>query len=478
MHAGSLYRAYQGGLRVLIADTVDTQLLSQLWTYQGASALPPSPGFDLNSAITQIQYIKGLAANNDWMRIVYSAAEARAAVQSNKLAVILGVEMDSLSLSDIDTLYTMYGVRHIIPIHLADNDFGGTAEYDNTFNSNSRYLNGTWETPLWDDCLNFQFDAAGLETISFSPCPSSLSSGNCPNLQTMDPMTFQNIYGPPCSDPTSGVAGFHGCGVRNPKGIDSSAMAALMSKPILLDVAHMSQQAADETLTLAEQFGFPVMDSHTGIRDDDPNSCPVRQGVADFLVTERSLPLSQAKRIAALHGVIGLGTAREPLGAGDGVSEWWADYVSLQGVGFSHGKGVALGTDANGLSWQIPHGNLDVGKVDYPVTVASSFAPPPGVETPALPMYTLGSRSFDINNDGIAVYGMLPDFLSAVDSLAKDSGSVCDGGTCAANIAPMFHTAEDVIEMWELATTASDKVPCGNSMQCCSSIVDGSCLDQ
>jgi hypothetical protein len=159
-----------------------------------------------------------------------------------------------------------------------------------------------------------------------------------------------------------------------------------------------------------------------------------------------------------LHGVVGLGTARDPLGAGDGVSEWWADYVSLQNAGFSHAKGVALGTDANGLAGQILHGNVDVSKVVYPVTVASSFVPPPGVETPALPMYTLGSRSFDFNSDGIAVYGILPDFLQAANNLAKDSGSVCDGGTCSVNIGPMFHTAEDVIEMWELVTTASANV--------------------
>lgn len=136
---------------------------------------------------------------------------------------------------------------------------------------------------------------------------------------------------------------------------------------------------------------------------------------------------------------------------------------------------MALGTDANGLSSQVPHGNVDVGRVEYPVAVASTFAAPPSVEAPALPMVTLGSRTFDFNTDGIAVYGMLPDFLQAINNLAEDMGSVCDAGACAANIGPIFHTAEDVVEMWELATTASAHVPSGTGMVCCGHVRDGAC---
>ena len=85
------------------------------------------------------------------MQIAYSADEARAIIKANKLAIVLGVEVDSLGNwrrledlqeacgddldrareligAELDWLYDL-GVRQITPIHLTDNAFGGTAVY-------------------------------------------------------------------------------------------------------------------------------------------------------------------------------------------------------------------------------------------------------------------------------------------------------------------------------------------------------------
>ena len=85
------------------------------------------------------------------MQIVYSPEEARQVIGENRLAVILGVEVDSLGNwrhpedldklcqgdldqarrligQELDWLHGL-GVRQITPIHLTNNAFGGTAIY-------------------------------------------------------------------------------------------------------------------------------------------------------------------------------------------------------------------------------------------------------------------------------------------------------------------------------------------------------------
>ncbi len=48
-------------------------------------------------------------------------------------------------------------------------------------------------------------------------------------------------------------------------------------------------------------------------------------------------------------------------------------------------------------------------------------------------------RDFDINLDGMAHYGMLPDFLQEIRNV----------GLTADDLAPLFHSANDYVQMWE-----------------------------
>jgi hypothetical protein len=55
--------------------------------------------------------------------------------------------------------------------------------------------------------------------------------------------------------------------------------------------------------------------------------------------------------------------------------------------------------------------------------------------------YRLGSRTYSVNTDGLAHYGMLPDVL-------QDTRNV---GLPEDRMAPLFRSAEDYIQMWEKA---------------------------
>jgi len=52
---------------------------------------------------------------------------------------------------------------------------------------------------------------------------------------------------------------------------------------------------------------------------------------------------------------------------------------------------------------------------------------------------TAGCRDFDINIDGVAHYGLLPDFLQ----------DVCNAGLTQRDLGPLFRSAEEYIRTWE-----------------------------
>ncbi len=67
---------------------------------------------------------------------------------------------------------------------------------------------------------------------------------------------------------------------------------------------------------------------------------------------------------------------------------------------------------------------------------------------PPLTRCTAGPRrDFDINIDGMAHYGLLPDFL-------QDMRNV---GLSAEDLAPLFRSAYDYVEMWATCAQSASK---------------------
>jgi hypothetical protein len=329
---------------------------------------------------------------------------------------------------------------------LVDNSFGGTALYSDEFNSENNWINGWFYQPAPDPKLT--------QTLGTPEVLANSSFGGA-----VYPTTSQA-----CTDAAAGYAAITGGGLRNTLGITPILMYQLMSEHVLLDIAHMGELSASLTLQIAQKFKYPVMDSHTGIRNDSANYTPQndvpngRPGLT-FQINERSLPISQAIIIGNLGGVIGLGssgTTNWP----DPVGQWVTAYKQAQQlIAEGNGgvmRGVAFGTDMNGLSPQIA---FDTTATIYPITVAASTSPPSGVSTPALPPFgRMGwqSNKYNFENDGIANYGMLPDFIQAM-STRPGSRQVVQG---------LYNSAEDVIEMWEAVEKTTVVVPAVTSNSC------------
>ncbi|HRK20581.1 MAG TPA: membrane dipeptidase [Fimbriimonadaceae bacterium] len=550
MHINSIRRAYDGGLRLMMASVTDSQMLSNLWTKIGFNAFgnsvpKPDPQYDFESAKRQLDFInQQAAANAGWMRIVTTSAEARKAIEENKLAIILSLEMDSLSADQILSLAKNYKVRQVIPIHLTDNSFGGTAVYNDVFNASSNYLNGGFyqvsTDPQLDVRLGHPMVLQSAEAGSIKPVPV--------NLVTALGLGYHLGTG----------------GHKNKRGLNDAAFKRLLQAGLLVDVAHMSERATEEALRVAEQLKYPIMNSHSGLRDAHEHGH-----------SERDLMRGHARRIAKLGGVLGLGTEgkssnREllsakgsplvrftgerhewsrplptaggsvgkvmsklritivtgdydlrggsdnvgvrltlksgknlsfpnvnksqtwggdvrktvdlPVPAGtkigdvvsitlvtkfgggiggdnwnvdevilnatekdtDTVGTWLAEYKDAMAI-MGHGN-VALGTDINGFAPQIP---FAASAVNYPLTVAQKTGiKPAGYVPPALAKFQMGARVYDFKRDGIAHFGMLPDFMQA---LSQQPGS-------ATAVSGLYRSADAVVRMWEKVEAAAKTI--------------------
>lgn len=304
MHITAIRRAYDGGQRLMVASVTDNEFLHDMWAKVGYNAngapVPKiDPQFGYDSALRQIKHIKQMAKDNaQWMQIVESAAQARAIIRADKMAIILSLEMDSLTPQQVLLLVKNEGVRHVIPIHLINNQMGGPAVYSDAFNAVNNFVNSSRDDD--GDLLNNGFFKVIYDPlISFRlgrpsyirPEGNNIVQGGAMHIDPVPIATYMTLgYDNP------GAIGGH----RNSLGLTDlgrGLFTALAQLGVLMDVAHMSEKATADTLAMAERLNYPVMDSHTGLRAADETA-----------FSERDLARKHATKIGELGGVIGMGT--------------------------------------------------------------------------------------------------------------------------------------------------------------------------
>jgi len=311
-----LRRAYEGGLRLMVAATVDNEVITRLnrdWdlgkTYEAARAFlqgrdlrpflgMPRPGFGYESSLRQIAFIRQMVSeNSDWMEIATSAAEARRIVSAGKLAIVLGVEMDTLSPEEASRLIREQGVRVVTPIHFVDNAFGGAAAYSSLFSILSGLI-GAPQSPTGAPQPYQLIDDASLD-FRLTPLIEEMNTQF--NELTGSSLRWRPVATPCAADAVNPArSGGLGCvgqrnaqGLRNPRAIEDMIRAGA-----LIDLAHMSQNAMNDTLAIAERLSCPVLNIHTGVR------------TASFTpdASERSIREEELRRMFSLGGVMGAGT--------------------------------------------------------------------------------------------------------------------------------------------------------------------------
>ena len=141
-------RAHSGGLRVMVALATNNKTLADAMSGGSPITTPDGATDDKTSADLQLREIKAFVLrHHTFMEVALNAADIKRIVQANKIAIVLGVEVDNIGnfnkqplaslpdgaaqvliSSEIQRLYDQ-DVRYIFPIHVLDNAFGGTAIY-------------------------------------------------------------------------------------------------------------------------------------------------------------------------------------------------------------------------------------------------------------------------------------------------------------------------------------------------------------
>ncbi len=400
-------RAHWGGQRVMVALATHNQTLAAALSGPG-----DGPTDDKASGDLQIGEMKALVdRHRDFMEVALTAADLRRIVSAGKLAVVLGVELDAIGnfhgknpaptnaavAAEISRLYDK-GVRYIFPIHVIDNRFGGTAAYEGAFNtSNYREFGDFWRlgcSPTGDR-INFRYSPDGFDAAVAVVKATKLGIDIARNPPT-----------PPNCPAGSGHVNSRGLTT-----LGQFALKEMMKRGMLIDIDHMSQLAANRALSIAEAVpsgGYPLNSGHNEPRGSGGS--------------ENSRTPDQVARIAALKGVFGMGI--EDLGP-DGFIRNYRTVLPQM-----NNRGIGFGTDINGL---VKGARPRTGTVRYD----SSF-----------PKSSLGSKQWDYNTEGVAHYGMLADFIKALQGRTN--------GTEVVN--SLNRSAEFFAQMWEQAERQRGKV--------------------
>lgn len=306
MHITMLKRAFDGGQRLMIASVTDNEFLSALWSkigYNAAGNQVPKhdPNFNVQSARRQLTFITGLVrANPTWMEIALTPADARRIITDNKMAIILSLEMDTLSPRQVLDLVQTDGVRHVIPIHLINNEIGGAAVYTDAFNTANAFVNSTRQSGNWnnlgaDGYFKVRYDTK-LSGRLGRPQTLVAEGANLIQGGAIWPRQVDDATWAPLDYDRPLLAGGH----RNAQGLTQAGktlLRDLAQRGVLIDIAHMGESSADSALNFASVNDYPVMNSHTGMRNHDETA-----------TNERALAWRHLAIVSRVGGVVGLGT--------------------------------------------------------------------------------------------------------------------------------------------------------------------------
>ncbi len=367
-------RAWRGGERVLVNDLVTNGVICSVYFFKDRSCdemtairLEAQKSYDLQAYIDRMYGGPG----KGWFRIVTDSAQAREVVRQGKLAVVLGVEtsepfgckqvldVSQCSRADIDRgLDELYGlgVRSMFLCHKFDNALCGV-RFDEgalgvAINAGQFLSTGTfWQT---EKCPGPQHD----NPIGLAPTPASVQQ-QLPQGVTV---------------PT--YAGDAQCNTRGLTELGEYALRGMMRRGMMLELDHMSVKAAGRALDVMESQSYPgAVSSHSW------------------------MDLGWTERVYKLGGFVAQYM--------NGAQAFSDEAKRTDALRDKYGVGYGYGTDMNGVGgWPGPRGADTANPVRYPFRTADGGSL---VDRP-----TTGSRTWDINTDGAAHYGLVPDWIEDI----------------------------------------------------------------
>ncbi|HEX5982964.1 MAG TPA: hypothetical protein VFY69_02035, partial [Solirubrobacterales bacterium] len=304
----------------------------------------------------------------------------RRVVNEGKLAVVLGIETSEIFgcggsellprcsreqiVAGLDEIERM-GVASFFPIHKFDNALGGVRFDSGTFGTAINLANFKQSGHFWqvESC---QGDGEDNPQDTHVPHNDVIDAG----LIAFLPKGLLPVYPPPPH-----------CNALGLTPLGEFTIQQMIDRGLMIEVDHMSLKTASRALELAEARGYSgVISSHSWM---EPRL---------------------RSRVYALGGFIEpITTSPESF-----IEEW----RQLRGVADPRFRfGIGFGADSNGFHAQPPaRGAGQANAVSYPFKSLDG--------TITFDRQVSGRRTYDVNVDGVAHYGLHPDWMEQLRLLA------------------------------------------------------------
>ena len=407
-----LKRVWKAGERLVVAQTVEDQPICRLEPRRSHSC------DETHTIKLEIKRLKKLQDYVDaqsggpgqgWFRIVRSPARARRVIERGKLAVVLGIESSNLfgcgefmgetdcTRADVDrgiSDYKHLGVRSMFIAHWVDNAFSGAA-----LEGGSR---GGFINVLEALQTGGYFETSDCPEPGQGEPVEPLSEGILKFLSQFFPAAKRILDIPIPAYPAGPQ-----CNSKGLTKLGRYLVRRMIAKHMLIEVDHMSERARLTVLNIAEKHDYPLVSSHTD--------------------TGGFWTPSDLRRLYALGG---FATATESQ----------APELADRILGFRRYRGderhfgVGLGTDTGGFSdLPAPRDDAAQNPLAYPFRSHQGDV--------KLTRERTGRRTFDLNADGVAHYGLIADLLA--DTQRQPQGDKA--------MAVLFRSAEAYLDMWRRA---------------------------
>ena len=210
----------------------------------------------------------------------------------------------------------------------------------------------------------------------------------------------------PCPEAGQGSS----CNTRGLTDLGAYAIGKLIDNHILIEADHLSERAREQVLSIAEQRHYPLISSHTDTGGFwTPDDLRRLYALGGFATSRLDDPAALAAKINS-----------------------YRRYRSINRY-----LGVGLGSDTGGFnSLPGPPPDSKTEPLPYPFTAYRGRV--------VFQRERTGARSFDLNTDGVAHYGLIPDLLAKMQ--------MEPGGREALGL--LFHGAEAYLETWQRAEQA------------------------
>jgi microsomal dipeptidase-like Zn-dependent dipeptidase len=407
-----LQRAWMAGERLVVAQTIEDQPICEIEPRRVHSCDETETIKAEIATLKQLQdYVDAQSGGpgKGWFRLVRNPRQAREVIERGKLAVVIGIESSNLfgcselndqpqcTRKDVDRGIRMYkrlGVRSMFVAHWVDNAFAGAAleggakgVFINIFN---RYQTGHYlrTGPCPDP-------SQGEEVTTLSPAELSVLAAFFPATQQLA------AEGMPTYPPGKQ------CNAKGLTPLGAYFIRRLIANHMLIDVDHLSEIARERVLKIAAKHDYPLVSSHTN--------------------TGGLWTPSELRRLYRLGGMATARPNQAPALAQaiDGLRQYRSR---------SHYFGVPLGTDTGGFA-DLPGPRPDAAQrpLTYPFKSYKGDV--------SFVCQVTGERTFNLNTDGVAHYGLFADLIADVQQTPGSERPM----------RLLFRSAEAYLQMWQRA---------------------------